>query len=486
MAETGRTAQGGYAVREAGQSWVEVDKDTYAAAQLDTIGRIKRAVGGAAAQTGGFLAQQVGAITGNEETSAIGIEAEQRGGQVLEGVGNVSKLQAGLGSAAVLAAEVAVPGGVAGRGARAAARGQRVAADVVGSVPEEAGDALGGSLSAAQRSGPQRTLSGTDLLTAREADNMGMKMTAAERKYLEALESQNEDAVKAAERGLANEDFMRKSQVAGVEVGDIVWQSKDKEEWFTQFVADELGRPDLARLNWTGLREIRDDTQEVFKRAFDEGQYPVQRKNMIDGEQQDVLAASRQVLENTPTPAASVNKAIREIEDAFSGTGRADVAGDVADAADNDRLMQARLNINSNAERAFEAGQYDTGQQLTTIAQILDDAIEAALPELMKQEVQLARYRWKIKKVIERTATTTSKTERGMLNPVSFGNNWRKMTPGYRRHYGQRSSMEKAIDTTTTLAADRAHAGNTLYRAVGPAATTALGAGILGGLSAGF
>ena len=116
---------------------------------------------------------------------------------------------------------------------------------------------------------------------------------------------------------------------------------------------------------------------------------------------------------------------------------------------------------------------------------MIDDALEAALPDDMRRSVSLARERWKIKKVIERTARTMSRTEVGQINPSTFRNNWRQMTPGYRRHFRARSEFERMMDTVDALAADRAHAGNTLYRAIGPTAkASALGGAALAAGSA--
>ncbi len=421
----------------------------------------------------------------------------------------VDPLMSTAGGAAGLALEMAVPGQQIGAGARnltrrVMGRGPApVSPRSPGAVPErgmgspaERGQAIGEavvdrSIGAAQRAGPQRNGGRSSLLSADEAYNRGMPLTRAEKKYLQAMDSGDMAAIEAAETGLANQDFLRNTQLMGdTNAGDFMWRNRDKEQFFTEQVADELGRPDLARLNASSINEIRDDASKIFKEAFESGDFPVNKVfEMSDGEGGtmfvDIMGQARKVRDSFARGQApeGLERVLDQLENAIE-KGK---VGGTSVFLDPKALQEARKIATDNASAAFDAGRYDTGQAISSVGSMIDDALEAALPEQLRLEVGLARRRWKIKKVLERTARSTSRTEVGQINPATFRNNWRAMTPGYRRHFRPNSEFERMMDTVDTLAADRAHAGSTLYRAVGPAAKGAavtIGGGALAG--AGF
>lgn len=492
--ETARHPDGRRFIRLPGSDWQEVDQQTY---QQARTGRLARVVGGAVDELqdsiGFGLSGLGGALLETETGGAVrdpGMRIAEQNDPRQAARRDVDQVAATAGTALGIGAQVLAPSpaAIGGAGtrltARGADRGIRAAQEAVQAVRGRAddaarrvGDDLGDGINA-QRNSMARQAAETDLLTPQQADNMGMPLTSRERGLLAAYEGRDMARIEAAETALANEDFVRKSTVAGdTTLGDFAWRAKDKEGWFTRMIADELGRHDLDRLNSNALVEIRADAQAVFREAFDEGNYPVATRFDAGDGMVDVVQLSRQLRDNMQAVPATVSRAVDDLEAA--------AARGTDGAFDTQALLEVRKEMSDAMENAFKAGQYDTGSTLATMQEIVDDAIEAALPGELLARVQVARHRWKIKKVLERTVRSMSRTERGMVNPATFRNNWAQMTPGYRRHIRGRTEFERAMDTVDTLAADRAHTGNTLYRAVGPAiGATAIGAAGAAGLGA--
>jgi len=355
-------------------------------------------------------------------------------------------------------------------GGTAAPVAQRAGRPAATRMGVDAADDIGDGINA-QRNPYVRQAGESPILSPEQMTEIGMEATRAQRAYAAAWETGDEAAIAQAERALANEDFIRKTSALGeTTIGDF-FNRQDHDQFFTQYIADALGRPDLSRLPYDEVVNIRDDLQKVFKEAFDEGNYPVSTR--VEGGA-DILMYAREVRDAFEAPPKALTDLVNRLEDA--------VAKGEGGMFDNAAMLEARAQAERAAEAAFKAGKYDTGTSITTVLDTLDEAIEAALPAETQRGVQLARQRWKIKKVLERTSRTMSSTEQGLINTATFQNNWREMTGGYKRHARKQTEMEKVMNTITTFRADRAHAGNTLYRAIGPAAK---GAAVVGGAALG-
>ena len=413
------------------------------------------------------------------------------------------------GQVAAFAGEFAIPGGTASRAGRAAqaiegtqgrinrmvadnqartasnvaqGRVQALADDAaavkdpnINAVPEGVAD---DSINA-QRNNSVRRAGKADVITADQADAMGMKLTPGERAYLRAWEADDAALVSAAERRMGSEDMVRMTRAAGVDASDIgIFNAKDKQEWFTRQVADEIGLYDVDRLTRNEIFAARDITQQTYKEVLDSGDFPVSLKFSAGADQIDVLQAARGIADDLEAVPPSVTQALDKIADAAKrGDGQ---------TFHMDSFLEAQRTLSANAERAFASGKYDTGSTLTAIKQVLDDALEAALPEAERLKLKNANRKWRILKVLQRNARTISREDNGRVNVASFANAYRQMTPSYKRNTRELDDFEMIMSTVDTLSANRANAGSTLVRGITAAAPPVLtGAAVAGAGAAG-
>ncbi len=369
-----------------------------------------------------------------------------------------------------------IGGGAIVKGAGAVAKATNIGTkmksgvdNVIAAARGRADDSVG-----AARNTTQRTAGKSDLLTADAADATAMPLSGPQRAYLKAWESGDELAIQAAEKALGNADLIAKTKIpfAGQTAGDLGFGAKDQAHWFTRETLDALGQHEVTRVTKANLSEIRGDIQKVFKETLDEGNFPVMRTFDEAGEQVDVLKQLRDMASVSPKE-AQANAIVKQVE-------RAATKGDsvLPGSLDPGEMLEARKILADKSAAAFKAGQHETGQSFSAMGEVLEDAIEAALPELQQAQIKLARQRWKILKVLDRTGGTVSVTEAGMVNPGQFRRNWRAMTPSYKNAKRELTDFEKGMETVATLSADRANAGTTLVRG---ATAAAPGAAIVGG-----
>ena len=175
--------------------------------------------------------------------------------------------------------------------------------DEVGAInrPGPAGPAgpVGGGINA-QVNTLERTAGPSPMLSLEQATARDMPLSGPEQAYLKAWDAGDEAGIAAAERGLANRDFLNKSKVFGTEIGDFTGGNKDMKQWFTQELAGELGLHDTTRLTKGTLAEVREDTGKVFKEAFDQGNYPVVNQIETPDGPSSVMAELRQVQDVAP------------------------------------------------------------------------------------------------------------------------------------------------------------------------------------------
>ena len=473
--------------------------------QNSTAGNIARAAGGAITDAVGFAVEmglpQFSRVNGETQlTGNLGTRIQESNDVNQQARNAVVPNQELMGQGLALGAELA-SGGVANKVGRTLGKVDDVIkqnrqitqatrqADEASLAAQQARDAQTPGVPAPQRadgsvnaaSNPAlRTADNADVITPSQADAVGMPITPTQRKFLAAWESGDMDQVRKAEEALSNADYMRAMGIGDADFGsfaDTLRGRKDMGDWLTQEVLSELGEHQAGRLTDNMMATIRKQEQQVFKEAFDQGKFPVELKfTNGNGELVDVVHKAQEQLDALGNPSAALKRAVDDIKAAA-------MQGDEG-VFDAEKLLNARSRIMKDTETAFKAGESQNGSALSAVQEVIDDAIEAALPPDNLARVQLARRRWKIIKTVQRTAGTKSATELGKINPGQFTRNYRAMTPSYRTNSRATNDFEKMMTTIDTLTRDRAHTGNTLIRGVAPTALKAGGMVAAGGAGA--
>jgi len=489
-----------------------ISQDEAQVLQQSAAGNIARSVGGALTDAAGsFIEFTLPTILNADGTRRpnIGTRIQEWNDPQQAARRKMRPGQEFAGQALALGAELAVPGGVASKGRRAAdaaatpasrgaARGAEMAQQAIEvnrarmpSLAQEGADMAGNavqraptkSLSAAETTvhrGPGKS----DFLSPVEASNMGMRLTPAQHSYLKAWDDGSMEGIKAGENALAREDYIRQTSLVGdTNLGDVWRKDFDQSEFFTRNILDELGLHDVERLTRNEAFAARSGIQDIYNDILDSGKNPIATKFAdMDGAQIDVVNQVRNIVSDLEQVPASVNKAVKDIEEAA----RRGKDG----AFDMDKFRQTQTEINEAVERAFSSGKYDTGMTLASIKTQLDEALAASLDTVDQNRLALANRRWKIQKVLQRTVGTTSKTDAGIVNPNSFINNYRQMTPSYKRNTRELDDFERMLRTVETLGASRAHTGSTLIRGFVPVskgiAATAVTGAVGGAVAAGL
>ena len=339
----------------------------------------------------------------------------------------------------------------------------------------------------AQRNNPVRTAGESDFITAQQADDLGWDLSTGQRQALNAAEAQDADALARAQQKMGTEDYLRKQGVIGdVKLGDTpMFAADDVQRGFTREVLGELGEHTAETITDNTLVNIRNDAKGIFVDTLDNVDRPVQVKFSAGDELVDTLGQMRQAVDDLIEAPATMKNLLKKVEGAAEkGAKKGENLFDMP------TLLDARKQIMGAADRAMGKGQHDLGSTYAQMKDIIDDAIEAALPPDEAKMLAMARHRWKLKKVLERTAATISKEDAGMINPSTFANNYRMMTPSYRNHTRKLNDFEKIMKTADYLTQPRANPGSTLVRGVVPAgkaaATGAAGLGVVAGGNALF
>jgi hypothetical protein len=458
---------------------VPVSQEEYEAAQRGYFGTVAQAakdfIDDEAVETGmiasgtgsNFISRAMGRAVNpvtefGEQQQALNDERQAAMREVYPGA-NLMGQGVGFGITAAIpsAPPVSAPSRAVTAFQRGAARGSKAVRDrSVGAAGNIAGAADRGS-------------GKTSVITAEQADNLGWNLSPVQRNLLEARHSGDLERVRKAEQAMANADARRKTSLPGVNVGvadvqDLTsrWSRPDPNELFTREVADQLGLHDVARITPEELRYAKDESRDVFKVAFDEGNFPVQTRWMDDdGTQIDVMNLVRDAVATDPAPTTALKNAVKRLEGSAKRAATEGKHGEF----DIQSLLQARGEVRDAANTAYKTGKYDSGQSLSYVSEVIESALEQALPPDLAAEVALERFKWKIAKTIEHTTGVQKRGFEGKLNVAAFAQNWRGKTLGLKNSSREMTEFEKIMHTLRELDTDYSHAGNTLYRAFNPA-----------------
>ena len=265
------------------------------------------------------------------------------------------------------------------------------------------------------------------LMTAQEFDEMGVPLTQGQRMGLEA--------VGEAENNVAKEmNWVEKIRGQGDEAR-IAQRSA-----FTKLVKNEMGVTEDVALTPKVIGEV------LTREGDNIGRIMADRGKGLMIPDTD-LAAIQKVVDNADTTyKPALKKIYQDIKDDMARNG-----GELSPEAFND--IRARLrDMSAPGELAGKVRAADK------VMDSLTDQLDRELSDIQRQELRLARYRYKL-------AMTASKGRAigndYQLNPTSFGSAWDK---SIRMKMRGMDKVGKAADTFDFLSRQEAHAGNTLQR----------------------
>lgn len=445
--------------------------------QSEAMGRIDPRAGLTA-----FAPEAVGAFVPGGLPAAIGTEAAIGAARTpdnpLLGAAIGGGLTAGVGIAPALLSAGARRGLQAGRAAVDAVRGETDlasrgarAADVAnrraggqyrpptdaGTSPNGGGvrDSMGAAANPDVPPG-QRPLEG--FLTADEAADVGIPLTRGDRMALDAADRETFD-VAAARR--SREELQRSSELGDALVTKIEETRQGQKAWLTSRIAGELGDPTATNLTPAARQRIRGETQDVFRKYFDEEN----TATLEDFDHSDLAKLKDTLDVATPNAEHEVKRQVDELVEFTeiahdvankSITKGSPEARDVPTWVFNKEthpqyLAEKRSEIASKAEKAFAAGNYELGSSLSQIREVVEDVLQRqyAGDNIAQEAIQNARKRWRILKALERNNAVDPA---GDLNVRSFLNAYKAVTPRYKRlTKGGRGDLEAELETLNWL-----------------------------------
>lgn len=523
MANTAHNPETGeYAVREPGLGWQVVDRETYDMARGDAqasgrglgenFGReagsqVVDAGGGAVEDLGGggMLGPWLGILTGQ-------YGMQQREGSLSERVRDVGQaVQAsndaaqearyrqhpGIGAAAAAATALIPVGGGAkvGTATRLGTRpGQRVVGETTAKTvsaaeavvernrvrgPWEAPEGTGGrsvgaraNPNAPEAPEPERVLNG--MLTPEEMDSLakdldlGPVLTRGDRKALTARVDTDEmnraDALRSREERSRSNIVADRARGGGVtKVNDIRDNAANAA---TRLVMNELGEGQAYRLTSANMRNLVEQSQEVFESAAREaGDIPV--KNMQYAQLQDI--ADDVGADDLPVVQRMIDNISKD-------------AKDNGDVLPNKLVRDYRSKVGRAAQRAAAGDNFERSIALRDIQEWLDKRVDERVSGETREALAEARYRWRIIRALE--SSTASTDAGGKVNLPSFSRAFQRGGNRFFRSTGKEGKrgeeFSRALETFRYLTAkvepDSGTAGRVI-QAIGDRAGFLVGGG---------
>ncbi|MFT3973154.1 MAG: hypothetical protein QM699_06815 [Amaricoccus sp.] len=341
-------------------------------------------------------------------------------------------------------------GVLAGRALSVGARkGLDIAEHVIGPVREQADMMLRGQRAAERRSlsaaanadvpPGQRPLEG--FLTADEAEAVGIPLTKGDRLALDAADS---EGFQNAAKRRAREELQRSSELADAVFTKIEDTRQGQQAWLTSRIAQELGDPLATNLTPKARERIRGDVQDVFKHYFDDA---ADKTQLTDFTARDLDRLTEIYDVSTPNAQNEIARHISQIEEAIGQAKN----GDLPENVQQGFIAEKRSELADRAEKAFAAGNYELGSNLNQMREVVEDVLQRQYkdnPSALR-DIDTARKRWRILKALERHNTTDPA---GEINPRSFLNAYKAVTPRYKRAVrGARGDLEAELETLNWL-----------------------------------
>lgn len=280
----------------------------------------------------------------------------------------------------------------------------------------------------------QRPLEG--FLAADEAEAVGLPLTKGDRL---ALDATSREAFDRAASRRSREELMRSGELSDAIFTGVNETREAQQSWLTSRIAQELGDPTATNLTPAARQRIRGDVQSTFKKYFDDA--PV-RASINDMTNADM--AKMQDVADVPTPNAErvVRQQVDKIEN-HRLSGR-----EHPDDVQQGHLAEKRSDL---ADRSEEAGDYELGSNLSQLREVVEDVLERQYKgdDIATNAIRDARKRWRVLKALERTNATDPA---GDINPRSFLNAYKAVTPRYKRlTRASRGDLEAELETLNWL-----------------------------------
>lgn len=478
--ETGRTEDGGFAVRDhAGAQWQEVDEITYQTAQQGRGERAARSFGANVVDTAAMVSNFTPAgvnrmiqdrITGRDTDHLGGFAQANDPGQaararidpVMETAGFVGEMLLPLPKA----------GAIGRTFSPVTKRFTDTAQEVVGRSMRRSDD-----INAARVANPDtaqtepilRGFATTDELDVLAKDlDLDRLYTPGDRLALGARSTDDmakADAAREGEELLKSDIFADRVAGRGKSINAI---RSEGEEATTRLVARELGASTNSRLTKTTLRELRKDIVAPFDDAAKEAgdlQFDASTRAQLD----DIVS------EAVADDSSLVGKTVENLQKDLDSGGKLSY----------EKASRYRTDLGKKISNAAQAGQFTRAQSLGEIQDVLDDIVENQISGSTLEALADARYQYRILKALERSQATTNAG--GQINAKSFTNALLRRDPDgrslSRAGKGKGSEFLKNLETLGYLTEKTVPSSGTAQRMMAKAtkgAGTAAGAGILG------
>ena len=358
-------------------------------------------------------------------------------------------IQGTIGAAAPYAAAGA---GMAGRAATRRAspvvrRFRETAEGVVGNVRQRSGSQTGGPQPAGARPAGAQVRAADDpayrgrrnldgMMTDEELDTLGVPITDGDRL---ALTADNADDWQTAKTLRSEEELARSdnplSATGAVTGAKRLNDIRDAQKsFFTRHVGAMLGDPNVENLTRARRSEIRKEVQNVFRQYIDEGTDPIPGTEVASQAQSIADVA-------TGNAATKADYWAKEIASKVQADG----------SIDRKAFSSLRSGLGDDMERAFKAGNYELGSNLSQMMEQLDEAFHRTLDGDAAAAISEARMRWRILKALERRRVADPG---GEINAQTFQSAYEAVTPRFKRAAGGReriSDFERLMDTMVFL-----------------------------------